>query len=87
MAQENGVCANYVSILTGATKSRFSRIRNSMIFYPKNTKVAVEVPAYQGRLRTKFEDNCVKGFQDMSESSFCTLEKIAVTRKLILQSS
>jgi len=79
-AQENGACANYVSILTGTTKSRFWHILNSMIFYP------VEVPAYQGRLNTKFEENCVKRFQDMSEqtfeffslffsSSFRTLEK------------
>jgi len=55
-AQENRGRANYVSILlTGTTKSRFSHIRNSMIFYLKNNKVAVEVPAYQGRLLTIFE--------------------------------
>jgi len=41
-----------------------------MIFYLKNTKVAVEVPAYQGRLHTKFEENCVKRFRDMSEQTF-----------------
>ena len=52
------------------TTMRFSRIRNSMIFYPKNTKVDVEVPAYQGRLHTKFEENCVKRFRDMSERTF-----------------
>ena len=27
-----------------------------MFLYPKNTKVAVEVPAYQGRLLTKFKE-------------------------------
>ena len=58
--------------ITETTKLQFSRIRNSMIFNLKNTKVAVEVHAYQGRLHTKFEENRVKGFQDMSEqiSSF-----------------
>ena len=35
-------------ILTGIT---------SVIFYPKNTKFAVEVPAYQGRLHSKIEAN------------------------------
>ena len=85
-AQENGARASYVSILTGITKSRFSHIRNSMIFYPKNTKAAVEVPAYQGRQHTKFEENHVKRIRDMSEQTFeffffifCTLEKIALT--------
>jgi len=67
-----------------------------MIFYPKNTKVAVEVPAYQGRLHTKFEENHVKRFRDiaMSEQTFkfflrffCILEKIAVTCKFVLQSN
>ena len=77
-----------------ANRNNKVAIHNSMIFYSKNTKVHVEVLAYQGRLHTKFEENCIKHFQDMSEqtfkffsSSFCTLEKIAVTRKLVLQSS
>ena len=61
---------NYVSILTGTTKLRFTRIHNSMIFSPKNTKVAVEVPAYQRKLHTKFEENRVKRFRDMSEQTF-----------------
>ena len=52
------------------TKLRFSRIRNVMIFYPKNTKVAVEVPTYQEKLHTKFEENHVKCFRDMSEQTF-----------------
>ena len=93
-AQENGACANYVSILTGTTKSRYSRIHNSVVFYLINSKVAVEVPAYQRGLHTIFEENHVKRFRDMSEqtfkffsSSFRTLEKIAVTHKLVLQSS
>ena len=71
VAQENGMRANYVcEYIVRTTKSRSSRIHYSMIFYPKNTKVAVEVPAYQGRLHTKFEKNCVKRFQDMSEQTF-----------------
>ena len=83
VAQENRGCANYVSILTGTTKLPFSHIHNSVIFYLINPKVAVEVPAYQRRLHTKFEENCAKCFQDMSEqtfkffsSSFRTFEKI-----------
>ena len=71
-----------------------------MVFYLINLKVAVEVPAYQRRLHTKFEENRVKRFRDMSEqtfkffssffsfsSSFRTLEKIAVTHQIVLQSS
>ena len=69
-AQENRVHANYVSIWIGTTKLQFSRILNSMIFYLKNTKVAVDVPAYQGRLPTKFEENHVKCFWDMSKQTF-----------------
>ena len=80
--------ANYVNILTGTTRSQFSRIRSSMIFYLKNTIVAVEVPTHQ-----KFEENRVKRFRDMSEQtfeffslSFLHNSKITVTRKLVLQS-
>jgi len=61
-AEENGARANYVSILTGTTKLRFSHIHNSVVFYLINPKVAVEVPAYQGRLHTKFEENRTKAF-------------------------
>ena len=93
-ALENGAHINYVSILTGKIKSQFSRIHNSVVFYLINFKVAVEVPAYQRRLHTKFEENRAKRFRDMSKqnfqvfsSSFCTLEKITVTHKLVLQSS
>ena len=98
VAQENGAHVSYVSILTG-TKSRFSRIHNSVVFYLINPKVAVEVPIYQRRLHTKCGENHTKRFRDMSEqtfkffssfffsSSFCTLQKIAVTHKLGLQSS
>ena len=44
------------------------------IFYALITlidaKVAEEVPAYQGRLLTKFEENLVSHFQHMSEQTF-----------------
>ena len=53
-AQENGACANGVSILTGTTKSRFSRIRSSVIPYPNGTKFTVELASTQGRPDFKF---------------------------------
>jgi len=40
-ALKNGAHENYVSILTGATKLRFSRSHKSVIFYPMDAKVAV----------------------------------------------
>ena len=81
VAQENGVCTNYVSILKGTTKLRSSHIRNYIIFYLKNTKVAVEVPAYQGKLHTKFEENCVKCIRDMSEQTFLRFHLFAYLKK------
>jgi len=60
MTQENGAY----------TKLWFSCIHNSVIFYLMDAKVAVEVPAYQGRLQTKCEENCVNCFRDMSEQTF-----------------
>ena len=69
-AQENGARANYVSILTGKTKSQFSPIYNSVVFYLINPKVAVDVPAYQRRLHTKFEKNRAKRFRGISEQTF-----------------
>ena len=53
-AQENGARANVVSILTGTTKSRFSRIRSSVIPYPNGTKFTVELASTQGRPDFKF---------------------------------
>ena len=44
-AQENGMRANGVNILTGTTKSRFSWIRSSMMPNPKFT---VELASIQG---------------------------------------
>jgi len=42
-AQENGARTNEVSILTGTTKLRFSRIRSSVIPYPSGIKFTVEL--------------------------------------------
>ena len=47
-AQENGARANGVSILTATTKSRFSRIRSSVIPHPNGTKFTVELASTQG---------------------------------------
>ena len=63
-------CATGVSILTGTTKHQFSCIHRSMTFYPKFTKFAVEVPAYKGRLDSKFEVNRARRFRDMRDQSF-----------------
>ena len=70
VAQENEVHANYTSILTGTTKLRFSCIHSSVVFYLIDTKFAVEVPSYQRRLHTKFEESSVGLSQDMSEQTF-----------------
>jgi len=39
-------------------KLRFSCIHRSVIFYPKSTKFAVEVPAYNRKQHSKVEVNC-----------------------------
>ena len=51
--KKTGRAQTGVSMLTGITKSRFSRIHRSVIFYPKNTKFAVEVRAYNRKLHSK----------------------------------
>ena len=48
-AQENGA-----SILTGTTKSQFSRICSSVMAYPNGTKFTVELASMKGRPRFKF---------------------------------
>jgi len=53
-AQENGARANGVSILTGTTKSRFSRICRSVIAYPNGTTFIVELASMKGRPGFKF---------------------------------
>ena len=59
-----------VKILTGITKSRFSRIHRSMIFYLKNTKFVVEVSVYNRKLHSKVEVNRASRFRDTSDQSF-----------------
>ena len=51
--RKRGAC-NGVSILTGTTKSRFSRICSSVIPYPNGTKFTVELASTQGRPDFKF---------------------------------
>ena len=46
--QEKGVRANGVSILTGTTNSRFSRIRSSVMPDPNGIKFTVSMPFTQG---------------------------------------
>ena len=65
-----GCAQTGVSILTGITKSQFSRIHRSVIFYLKNTEFAVEVLVYNRKLHSKVEVNCVSRFQDTSDQSF-----------------
>jgi len=90
------MCANYVSILTGTTNLWFSRIHNSVIFYPIDSNVVVEVCLHQGRLHTKFEENYINHFRDMGEQNFfffiflllrlfTHLKKIALIHKLWLK--
>ena len=71
--------ANFVSILTGTTKSQFSRIHNSMLRLLWKCLLAC--------LLTKFEENHVNHFQDMSEQTSCFFSlhkrKIAITHKRI----
>jgi len=53
--QENGACANEVSILTGTTNLQFSRICSSVIPYPNDIKFIVELASTQGTPQFKFE--------------------------------
>ena len=53
-AQENGAHANGVSILTGTTKSQFSRICSSVIAHPNSTKFIVELISKTGRPLLRF---------------------------------
>ena len=77
---------------------RFSRIYRSVIFYLKNTKFAVKVPAYNWKLHSKVEVNHASRFRDTSDQSFgfCssliftsfrTNSKIPLTRECMPQSS
>ena len=68
--RKRGVC-KWSEYITHSLRIQFSRIHRSFIFYLKNTKFAVEVPAYKGRLHSKKnEANCASHFRDTSEQSF-----------------
>ena len=62
--------ATPVSILTGRTKTSFSRICISVITYLIGTKFATQLPASQGSLHSKFEGNRSSHFRDTSCQSF-----------------
>ena len=61
---------NGVSIFTGPTKARFSRIRSSVIPYPNGTKFTVELASTQGRPDFKFYEDPSSCFRDMSQQNF-----------------
>ena len=48
----------------------FLCIHKSVTFYPKITKFAVKLPAYEGRLDFKLEVNRARRFRDMRDQSF-----------------
>ena len=62
--------ATPVSILTGRTKTSFSHLCISVITYPIGTKLATELPASQGSLHSKLEENRSSHFRDTSCQSF-----------------
>ena len=62
--------ATPVSILTGRTKTSFSRICISVITYLIGTKFATQLPSSQGSLHSKFEGNRSSHFRDTSCQSF-----------------
>ena len=68
--QENGTHANVVSILTGTTKSRFSRICSSVMAYPNGIKFTVELASMKGRPRFKFYQDPLSRSWDMSQQNF-----------------
>ena len=62
-----------VGILTGRKKTSFSHLCISVIPYPIGTKFATELPASQGSLHTKFEENHSSQFRDTSSETFFLL--------------
>ena len=68
--KKTGARATYVSILTGTTKSRFSRICISVISYPINTKFIVKLLSIYGRPHTKFEGYHSSRSRDTSQQNF-----------------
>ena len=70
MAQENGVGANEVSILTGTTNLQFSLIHSSVMPDPNGTKFTVEVPSSQGRPHSQLEEDSFNHSQNTSNQTF-----------------
>ena len=66
----NGTCANGVSILTGRTKLRFSRILSSVMPHPKGTKFAVELLSIRRIPYFKFERNPISHSWYTTEQNF-----------------
>jgi len=62
-------CAKCVSIILTGTKNRGFHAFITVILYPMDTKVYVGVTAYHVRLHTKFEENRVNHFCDMSKQT------------------
>ena len=61
-AQENGVRANRVSILTETTKSRFSRICSSVMIYPKWHQICSGVSLHEGEARSQILTRSLRPF-------------------------
>ena len=57
-------------ILTGTTKSQFSRTRSCVILDLNGTKFTVEVPFTQGRPHSKFKEDSFSHSQDTSNQTF-----------------
>jgi len=99
-AQENGARANGVSILTGTTNSRFSRICSSVIAYPNGTKFTVELASIKEKSHFKFQQDPLSCSRDMSQQNFLKFlhfflfflchfahfAKITITRVCVLRS-
>jgi len=93
-AQENRACANGVSILTGITKSRFSRICSSVMAYPNGTKFTAELASMKFQILTrslklflKYESaKFHKNFCFFSSCHFAHFAKITITRVWMLRS-
>jgi len=68
--QENGAHANRVSILTGTTNSRFSRIRSSMMLDPNGIKFIMKVPSTKGRPHSNFKEDSFGHSWDKSNQTF-----------------
>jgi len=69
-AQENGTCANGVSMSTGTTKYRFSRICSSVMPYTNGTKSTAELASMKEMPHLKFCQDPSSRSRDMSQQNF-----------------